>query len=88
VCDEFDLEDHHRRLLQLACEAWDRGQRARELVEAEGVVVEDRYGRPKAHPAVNIQRDAEITFARLVRELALDADPPSPDPRLPRPGRR
>ena len=29
VLAEYDIEPHHVRLLQLACEAWDRGQAAR-----------------------------------------------------------
>ena len=40
----FDFKPHHLRLLTAGCEAWDRMQEARRLIEAEGVVVEDRFG--------------------------------------------
>ena len=80
VVAEYQLEEHHIRLLTLACEAWDRAQAARALVAAEGLVVLDRFGQPKAHPAVAIERDARIGFARLVREIDLDGEP-APDPR-------
>ena len=29
VVADFELDQHHVRLLTLACEAWDRGQQAR-----------------------------------------------------------
>ena len=78
------LESHQRRLLTLAGEAWDRCQQAREILGAEGIVAKDRYGSPKAHPAVAIERDSRLAFARLVRELALE-DGETPDSRPPRP---
>lgn len=35
---EYDLEDHHLRLLTLAAEAWDRTQQAREVLAIEGLI--------------------------------------------------
>jgi hypothetical protein len=32
ICEQYVLESHHRRLLQLACEAWDRSREAREVI--------------------------------------------------------
>jgi phage terminase small subunit len=78
----YDLEPHHQRLLQAACEAWDRLQEAREVLRQEGTYVEGRYG-PRAHPAVAVERDSRVAFARLLRELDLDGEP-GPDPRPPR----
>jgi P27 family predicted phage terminase small subunit len=95
VVSTYVLEEHHARLLTCACEAWDRAAQAREVLARDGIVVADRYGGVRAHPAVAIERDARIVFARMVRELDLDGEP-GPDPRLPRhlpnpnrrPGRR
>jgi phage terminase small subunit len=82
VLEHFDLEEHHERLLRAAAECWDRLQQAREVLAKEGIVVPGRYG-PRAHPAVAIERDTRLAFARLLRELDLDGEP-GPDPRPPR----
>ncbi|MDO8500459.1 MAG: hypothetical protein Q7S20_01290 [Gemmatimonadaceae bacterium] len=74
---DFELEPHHRRLLTLAGEAWDRTQQAREALAKFGVIYLDRFGSPKARPEVAIERDSRTSFARLLRELALDVDPPA-----------
>ncbi len=84
VATEYQLESHHRRLLTLACESWDRGVQAREALAANGTTYTDRWGQPRARPEVAIERDARIGFARLVRELALDIEPPDDTGRPPR----
>jgi phage terminase small subunit len=80
---EFDLEMHHTRLLTLACEAFDRCGQARALIDADGPVTVTPDGGMKAHPAVAIERDARLAFARLLRELDLDTKPPSERARPP-----
>ena len=89
VTTDFDLEDHHLRLLQLAGEAWDRAQDAREAITEHGTVYNDRFDQPRARPEVAIERDSRVAFTRLLRELALDVHEPS-DPARPSPivGRR
>ena len=84
VNSEYQLEDHHRRLLTLACESWERAQQAREAIKKHGLVFEDKAGQPRARPEVAIERDSRVVFARLLRELDLEGEP-LPDPRLPRP---
>jgi hypothetical protein len=32
VHQDYDLEEHHSRLLTMACEAWDRACQAREII--------------------------------------------------------
>jgi P27 family predicted phage terminase small subunit len=87
VVETFDLEPHHVRLLTLAAEAWDRVQEAREMIATAGAYFNDRFGCPKAHPAVAVERDSRIGFARLLRELALDVEPPRDSSRPPGLGR-
>jgi P27 family predicted phage terminase small subunit len=77
VVRDYELEPHHMRLLQAAGECWDRLQQARELLARDGLVVEGREGGMRPHPAVGIERDSRIAFARLIRELDLDVEPPS-----------
>jgi P27 family predicted phage terminase small subunit len=73
----YALEEHHLRLLQAACESWDRLQQAREAINKDGITFRDDRGNLRAHPAVAIEKDARIGFARLVRELDLDCEPPA-----------
>jgi P27 family predicted phage terminase small subunit len=81
ITGEFILESHHIRLLQLACESWDRQVAARQILAEEGMTIETGTGSRKPHPAVGIERDAKTQFARLLRELDLDVEMPKQDRR-------
>ncbi|NTA35983.1 hypothetical protein [Agrobacterium salinitolerans] len=83
VLSDYDLEEHHFKILISAAESWDRICAAREIVDAQGLTFNDRFGQPKARPEVAIERDNKIILARLLRELALDA-PSAEAPRAPR----
>ncbi len=83
ICESFELESHHLRLLQAACESWDRLQGAREVLDRDGVSYVNRFGDPCARPEVAIERDSRVAFARLCRELRLDDAPPPDDVRPP-----
>lgn len=84
VVQDYELEPHHVHLLQSAAEAWDRMQQARKaLADHGGLTFTGANGDLKTHPAVAIERDARIAFARLVRELDLDAGAPSERSRPP-----
>ena len=76
VVTEFELERHHLRLLRLACESWDRGQQAREILDRDGLTTGTESGGLKAHPCIGVERDSRLAFARLLRELDLDTGPP------------
>lgn len=79
----YVLQDHHLRLLQAACEAWDRAQQHRRTLKREGAYFTDRFGQPKAHPALAEERAARNEFRLLTRELGLDGAPTdSRPPRL------
>jgi len=82
VAGEYLLEEHHVRLLLLACESWDRCVAAREALARHGLVFSDRFGCPRTRPEVAVERDSRIAFARLLRELDLDVAPP-PEPGRP-----
>ncbi len=77
VVTDYSLEPHHLRLLQLAGEAWDRSQQAREVLNDAGLTYQNRFGDPVLRPEAAVERDARLAFARLVRELDLDVDGPS-----------
>lgn len=84
VIADYDLDPHHFKILVKAAEAHDRGEEARKLLKVDGIVITDRFGTKKAHPAVAIERDARTAFMRAVRELALDVAEPPEAPRAPR----
>jgi phage terminase small subunit len=77
VMADYELEEHHVRILTLAAESWDRGQQAREALATNGLTFMDRFQQPHARPEIAIERDSRIAFARLVRELALDVEEPN-----------
>ena len=83
VHDDYDLEPHHVRLLTLAAESWDRTRTARVVLDTDGLTYVDRFGAPRARPEVAIERDSRVAFARLLRELDLDVEPPSEGRRPP-----
>jgi P27 family predicted phage terminase small subunit len=77
VVEAYELESHHLRLLTLAAESWDRAEAAREAIQQNGsMFFTTKSGEPRRHPAVQVEHDAKIAFARLLRELALDVSVP------------
>jgi phage terminase small subunit len=76
VVRDYELEEHHVRLLTAAGEAWDRMQEARAVIAKDGMTYQDRFNQPKARPEIAIERDSRLGFARLLRELALDVSAP------------
>ena len=78
VIDEYELAPHHVKLLELAGEAWDRCQQAREALAEHGLTFNDRFGQPHARPEAAVERDSRTAFARLLRELDLDVAEPAP----------
>lgn len=83
VVSDYELEQHHLRLLRLACEAWDRSQQARQAIKKHGLTFTDRFGSPRARPEVKIEQENRTSFARLLRELDIDAEPPTESRRPP-----
>jgi P27 family predicted phage terminase small subunit len=78
----YRLEDSDFALLEAACRQLDRADEARKAIEEHGVMVRDRFGQLKPSPAVEVERQAHLAFARLSRELGLGAD--VADSRIPR----
>jgi phage terminase small subunit len=58
------------RLMRVS--SFDRGEQARQAIALDGALIATDAGGVKAHPAVTIERDSRIAFARLLRELDLD----------------
>jgi P27 family predicted phage terminase small subunit len=65
------LEEHHIRLLSLACRAWDRCEAAREQLVREGLTVESARGGPRLHPLLRVENENRAAFRRLIAQLDL-----------------
>lgn len=63
-------------LLQSALEALDRMRQAQAAIAADGLVVRDRFGQPKAHPATVTERDSRAAMLAALKALNLDLEPP------------
>jgi P27 family predicted phage terminase small subunit len=85
--EQFVFEPHDLERLRIVCESLDQIDAAQVSISRDGVVVQDRYGCPKANPAVAVARDARGVVLRGLRELCVDVDVPE-ESRLPRQGRR
>jgi len=68
----YELQEHHFRLLEGACQCLDRISTARAEVAKMGEYFIDRWAQPKEHPGLVAERNQKVLFARLMRELCLD----------------
>jgi len=73
VVKKHKLSEPQCQLLTLAGEAWDRSAQARCSLEQDGLIFHDRFGQPRPRPEINIEKDAKLLFARLLRELQISA---------------
>jgi len=82
VHKDYELSDHHCRILENAATAWDRSEQARLQILADGIVIVDAKGKAWTHPAVSIELQSRKLFNACVRELGLDVKAPDA-PRAP-----
>jgi phage terminase small subunit len=79
VMARYVLDDHHRYLLQAACEAWDRMTQARRAIAEHGLTYQ--LGETiRARPEIRIEVENRTSFARIVRDLGIDDAKPPRDP--------
>jgi hypothetical protein len=48
ITGDYELGDHHCRILQLLCEALDRAEAAQDEIAEHGILTTDRFGRTRA----------------------------------------
>lgn len=73
IMKAYELDPHHLRILQRACESWDVAETALKVVQEEGATFLDRFDQPKERPETAIWRASVTLFRQLLRELQLDA---------------
>ena len=78
ILDQFEVSDAASlRVLHVGLQALDRAESARRRIKKDGQVVTDRFGQPKAHPLLSVERDARSQFMLAIQRLQLDiAAPP------------
>jgi P27 family predicted phage terminase small subunit len=74
IAGEYALEPAFVIILENACFAMERTQQARDAIEADGLVMHDDQGRIIPHPALKLEQQATMQFARLVKQLDLPED--------------
>jgi hypothetical protein len=70
VVADHDLKIDQLATLTMGCEAWERKEQARLLIDRDGPVVAGRR-----HPAVDIENQSQVIFLRAMGQLQLDAKP-------------
>ena len=73
---EYGIEDDAGLLLlQTAMEAFDRMKMAERNIKRCGLIQKDRFGQPRANPAVTIERDSRAAMLAALRQMNLDIEP-------------
>jgi P27 family predicted phage terminase small subunit len=86
VLSEFRLDDSGQLVLRQACESLDRVREAQRLLATDGLVIRDRWGQPKPHPAAGVEASARLQLLRCLKALGIDLEPLNDGPGRP-PGR-
>jgi P27 family predicted phage terminase small subunit len=83
ICAEYILRPHHLKILEAACDSWDRMVESRTILLREGLTRLTAAGDAKGHPAAELELHSRASFLRAVRELDLDSEPRPSDRRPP-----
>ncbi|MGC8541873.1 MAG: P27 family phage terminase small subunit [Phycisphaerae bacterium] len=76
LLSEYELNDSAAlALLANALQAFDRMREAQALLARDGICPPDRFGQPRAHPAVLIERDSRAAMLKHLGALHLDVEP-------------
>ncbi len=76
ILREYEIDDPAGlAILKTAMEAWDRAREAREAIDREGPTYTDRFGCPKQHPLLTVERDSRSQFLQALKQLNLDLEP-------------
>jgi P27 family predicted phage terminase small subunit len=76
IAAEVELDAPALLLLTTLAEQFDTTNEARALLKKEGVVINDRFGQAKRHPACSIELAAIASLTRCWRLLGFDLQPP------------
>ena len=74
ILKNYNLSGAEKAVLEKALEAYDTANEAQAIVDCDGLIVIDRFGKPVRHPAAGIAKDARAQFLAGMKQLGL-ADP-------------
>ena len=75
IAKEYGISDSGGELLvQTVCESFDRMRNAQRAIESDGLVLVDRFGQRRLHPAANAERDARSAMLQSLKQLGLDIE--------------
>jgi P27 family predicted phage terminase small subunit len=87
IVSDYQIDDvAGLKILRVSLEAYDRAQAARANIDKTGMMFKDRFGCPKPHPLLPIERDSRAAFLAGLKALNLDIEPLRDGPGRP-PGR-
>jgi len=73
MVSEYSIHDTGGlKILTAGLEAWDRATKAREVIDAAGMTVTDKFGQVKVHPLCSVERDARAAWLQAIKLLNLD----------------
>jgi P27 family predicted phage terminase small subunit len=79
---DYDITDQYGQMLLLqACEALDLIRECQAIIGEDGKKILDRFGAPKAHPLLTVERDARSQFSMFLNRLELEPEPEAPKKR-------
>lgn len=73
--EHYQFERHQLEILTDALRARDRAWQAKQQLDAEGLTIQDRFGKPKKHPCVDIEKEYIKLHSNLMMSLGLDYEP-------------
>jgi P27 family predicted phage terminase small subunit len=76
IVTEYEISDDTGLLmLQTALESFDRMRSAQRVIKREGQSTRDRFGQPKAHPLLTVERDSRSGMLAALKAMNLDMEP-------------
>lgn len=79
ILEQYEIDDDAGfLLLRTAMESLDRMREAQTILQKDGIVIADRFGQKRQHPATLVERDAKNMLLRSLKSLNLDITPSGP----------
>jgi hypothetical protein len=76
ITSEYDVSDAAGiQLLAIACQALDRAETLRAIIDKEGVMIQNKQGNTREHPALKQELNNRCFVVRTLSRLGLSFEP-------------